>query len=65
MPDRWRLFYSLNPIVGVIDGFRWAICLGASPFYWPGFALSVLVVTLFFLGIWYFRRTERTFGDVI
>jgi lipopolysaccharide transport system permease protein len=66
IPDKWRLLYSLNPIVGVIDGFRWAICRGRSPIYLPGFALSMLVVTLFlFLGIWYFRRTEKTFADVI
>jgi lipopolysaccharide transport system permease protein len=66
IPANWRLAYSLNPIVGVIDGFRWAICRGASPIYLPGFALSMLVVTLFlFLGIWYFRRTEKTFADVI
>jgi lipopolysaccharide transport system permease protein len=66
IPANWRLAYSLNPIVGVIDGFRWAICRGASPFYWPGFALSALVVSLFLLlGVWYFRRTEKTFADVI
>ena len=66
IPENWRLIYSLNPLVGVIDGFRWAICRGASPFYWPGFVLSVLVVTIFlFLGIWYFRSTEKTFADVI
>jgi lipopolysaccharide transport system permease protein len=66
IPENWRLIYSLNPLVGVIDGFRWAICQGASPFYWPGFVLSVLVVTIFlFVGIWYFRSTEKTFADVI
>ena len=66
IPQQWRLLYSLNPVVGVIDGFRWAICRGTLPIYWPGFAVSVLVVTHFlFLGIWYFRRTERTFADVI
>src|ERR1700722_15430671 len=66
IPMNWRLIYSLNPIVGVIDGFRWAICRGASPIYLPGFALSMLVVALFLiLGIWYFRRTEKTFADVI
>ena len=65
IPANWRLAYSLNPIVGVIDGFRWAICRGA-PIYLPGFALSMLVITLFLiLGIWYFRRTEKTFADVI
>jgi lipopolysaccharide transport system permease protein len=66
VPGYWRLAYSLNPIVGVIDGFRWAICRGASPFYWPGFAISMLVIILFlFLGIWYFRRMEKTFADNI
>ncbi len=65
IPANWRLAYSLNPIVGVIDGFRWAICRGA-PIYLPGFALSMLVITLFLiLGIWYFRKTEKTFADVI
>ena len=66
IPNQWRLLYSLNPIVGVIDGFRWAICHGASPIYLPGFVLSMLVITGFlFLGIWYFRRTEKNFADVI
>jgi lipopolysaccharide transport system permease protein len=66
IPSNWRLAYSLNPIVGVIDGFRWAICRGASPIYVPGFALSMLVIALFLiLGIWYFRKTEKTFADVI
>ena len=66
IPENWRLIYSLNPLVGVIDGFRWAVCRGAWPIYVPGFVLSMLVITLFLvLGIWYFRRTERTFADVI
>lgn len=60
------LLYSLNPMVGVIDGFRWAILGGESAIYWPGFAVSLaLVAILLWLGIWYFRRTERTFADVI
>ncbi|BAZ03591.1 ABC transporter permease [Calothrix sp. NIES-3974] len=63
---KWSLFYSLNPMVGVIDGFRWAILGGESYLYIPGFFLSLgLVVLLFFSGIWYFRKTERTFADVI
>jgi lipopolysaccharide transport system permease protein len=58
--------YSLNPMVGVIDGFRWAILRGESNIYWPGFAISmVLTATFLALGIWYFRRTEKTFADVI
>jgi lipopolysaccharide transport system permease protein len=66
VPDQWRWLYSLNPMVGVIDGFRWAILGGQSSFYLPGFALSMgLVALLFVSGIWYFRKTERTFADVI
>lgn len=60
------LLYSLNPMVGVIDGFRWAILGGDSAIYWPGFGVSLaLVAILLWLGVWYFRRTERTFADVI
>ena len=66
VPQDWRMIYSLNPMVGVIDGFRWAILGGEFQLYWPGFILSVgLVVLLFASGIWYFRQTERTFADVI
>ncbi|MBE9112100.1 ABC transporter permease [Nodosilinea sp. LEGE 07298] len=66
IPDRWRLLYSLNPMVGVIDGFRWAIIGGDVQLYWPGFLLSLLlVVVLLVTGILYFRRMERTFADVI
>jgi lipopolysaccharide transport system permease protein len=66
VPAQWRLLYSLNPMVGVIDGFRWAILGGESQIYLPGFALSVLLVVLILAsGIWYFRRMERTFADVI
>lgn len=66
IPDRWRLLYSLNPMVGVIDGFRWAIIGGDVALYWPGFLLSLLlVVVLLVTGVMYFRRMERTFADVI
>ena len=66
VPKEWRLLYSLNPMVGVIDGFRWAILKGNVQIYWPGFILSLgLVILLFASGIWYFRKTERTFADVI
>lgn len=66
IPEQWRLLYSLNPMVGVIDGFRWAICRGGAGIYMPAFLLSMLVVAFFlWLGIWYFRRVERTFADVI
>jgi lipopolysaccharide transport system permease protein len=66
VPEKWRLLYSLNPMVGVIDGFRWAILGGDATIYWPGFALSMgLVMLLFVSGIWYFRKMERRFADVI
>jgi len=66
VPEKWRLLYSLNPIVGVIDGFRWAILGGESKIYFPGFLLSLTLVGLILgTGIWYFRKTEKTFADVI
>jgi lipopolysaccharide transport system permease protein len=66
VPEQWRLLYSLNPMVGVIDGFRWAILGGESQIYLPGFLLSLaLVVFLFVTGIQYFRKMERKFADVI
>ncbi len=66
VPEKWRLLYSLNPMVGVIDGFRWALSGGRSMIYWPGLTISVAVTTLLLVcGIWYFRRMERTFADVI
>jgi len=66
VPQNWRLIYSLNPMVGVIDGFRWAILKGDTTLYLPGFLLSLLLVTVFFVsGVWYFRKTERTFADEI
>jgi len=66
VPSAWRLIYSLNPMVGVIDGFRWAILGGNTTLYLPGFALSLALVALLFIsGIAYFRQVERTFADVI
>jgi lipopolysaccharide transport system permease protein len=58
--------YALNPMVAVIDGFRWAILGGEATIYWPGFLLSLLVVGAFLaIGIRYFRKTEKTFADII
>jgi lipopolysaccharide transport system permease protein len=66
IPEKWRMLYRLNPVVGVIDGFRWCLLRGQSDFYLPGFFLSVGVCVAFLaLGIWYFRRTERTFADLL
>jgi lipopolysaccharide transport system permease protein len=66
VPEQWRLVYSLNPIVGVIDGFRWCLLGGQTPLYLPGVAASIAVTAFFlWLGIRQFRRTERTFSDLI
>jgi lipopolysaccharide transport system permease protein len=66
VPEQWRFLYSLNPMVGVIDGFRWAILGKTSQIYWLGFSLSLGIVLLLLVsGVWYFRRMERTFADVI
>jgi lipopolysaccharide transport system permease protein len=66
VPAQWRFWYSLNPVVGVIDGFRWCVLGGKSPLYLPGFIASLGAVAFFFwLGIAYFRRTEKSFADLI
>jgi lipopolysaccharide transport system permease protein len=66
VPDEWRFWYSLNPVVGVIDGFRWCLLGGESQLYVPGFVVSCgVVVALLWLGVGYFRKTERAFADLI
>jgi lipopolysaccharide transport system permease protein len=66
IPAQWRFWYSLNPMVGVIDGFRWCLLGGGSALYVPGFLCSLAVVGFFlWRGIAYFRRTERSFADLI
>ncbi len=66
VPELWRLLYCLNPLVGVIDGFRWAILPTGAPLYWPGFVLSLGVIgVLLYFGMIYFRKTEKTFADII
>ena len=62
----WRFLYSLNPMVAVIDGFRWALIAGDVTIYWPGFALSCcLIFLLLFTGVRHFRSMEKYFADVI
>lgn len=66
VPEKWRLLYSINPMVGVIDGFRWCIMGREHVIYWPGLWIAVVSVTLLLIsGIWYFRKTERAFADII
>jgi lipopolysaccharide transport system permease protein len=66
VPEQWRLLYSLNPMVGVIDGFRWCILAGQSPLYLPGLVLSVgFTAFLLWLGIHQFRKAEKGFADLL
>jgi lipopolysaccharide transport system permease protein len=62
----WRLLFSLNPMVAVIDGYRWCLLRGHQPIYWPGLLIGVAVTAVLVLtGLRYFRHTERSFADVI
>jgi homopolymeric O-antigen transport system permease protein len=66
IPEQWRLLYSLNPMVGVIDGFRWCILGGQSGLYLPALAASAIVAGFFlWVGIRQFRKMERSFADII
>jgi lipopolysaccharide transport system permease protein len=66
IPERWRLIYSLNPMVGVIDGFRWCLLRGESPIYLPGLFASIFVITFFlWFGVRQFRKAEKSFADLI
>jgi lipopolysaccharide transport system permease protein len=66
VPERWRLLYGLNPMVGVIDGFRWCILGDRSPIHGAGLALGAAVTGFFlWLGVSRFRRMERSFADVV
>jgi lipopolysaccharide transport system permease protein len=66
IPETWRLLYSCNPMVGIIDGFRWALLRGETPLAASALLASLLITSVLCLtGMWYFRRTEETFADVI
>jgi lipopolysaccharide transport system permease protein len=65
IPFKWRLLYSINPLVGVITGFRWALLGKESPDFWTMGVSIVGILLLLTGGILYFRRMERTFADVI
>jgi lipopolysaccharide transport system permease protein len=66
VPEKWRLLYSLNPLVGVIDGFRWSLLRGESPLSLSALLSSLsITAALCASGVWYFRKMERTFADVI
>lgn len=66
IPEKWRLLYSINPLVGIIDGFRWTILGDSFPLFIPGFLISMsTLILLFGTGLFYFRKTEKFFADVI
>jgi lipopolysaccharide transport system permease protein len=66
VPAKYRLIYALNPMVGVIDGFRWCLLGGQQVISWSGLAVSTTgIVVLLFSGVWYFRKTEQFFADII
>ena len=65
VPFKWKFLYSLNPMVGVIDGFRWAV-LGNTKLYTEGLVSSgIIILLIFFSGLSFFRKTENTFADII
>jgi homopolymeric O-antigen transport system permease protein len=66
VPERFRLFYAINPMVGIIDGFRWCLLGEQNNIYLPAIVIAFLeVIGLFASGVWYFRKTEQSFADVI
>jgi lipopolysaccharide transport system permease protein len=66
VPEKWRLWYCLNPMVALIDGFRWCVLGPRFAPYWPGFLLSLAVgLVLLVTGLMYFRNTEKTFADIV
>ena len=65
VPERWRMLYGLNPMAGVIEGFRWAL-LGKTDPSWPLLGASALAVAVLLAGgLFYFRRVETTFADIV
>lgn len=66
VPAKWRVLYSMNPMVGIIDGFRYALFGGGTPIYVPGLIVSIALAALMMVGgLYYFRNTERVFADII
>lgn len=66
VPEQWRLLYALNPMAGVIEGFRWAITGKASMLHLPSYLLSVMIILgILVSGFWWFRRMERSFADMV
>jgi lipopolysaccharide transport system permease protein len=65
VPEQWRLLYSLNPMVGIIDGFRWSILRGQVDLHWQSLLISAAVIAFFlWFGVRQFRKTEKSFADI-
>jgi lipopolysaccharide transport system permease protein len=65
VPAQWRLLYNLNPMAGVIEGFRWALTGTENPPFFPIVLSAVIVGALLYGGVLYFKRMEETFADVV
>jgi len=66
IPQAVKFIYALNPMVGVIDGFRWSLLGSNIQIYYTGFIVSVIIsFMMLFIGVWYFRKMEKSFADVI
>jgi lipopolysaccharide transport system permease protein len=66
VPEKWKLLYSINPMSGIIDGFRWSVTGINTPLYWEGVLVAAVIICLLIIsGVRYFRATERNFADVI
>jgi lipopolysaccharide transport system permease protein len=65
VPEKWRFLYSLNPMAGVIEGFRWALLAKESPDFGVIGISAVVVILLLFGGIVYFKHLERSFADLV
>lgn len=66
LPEKWRLLFHLNPLVGAIDGFRWCVLGETFAPWWPGFWMSIgITLAVLVAGLVYFRQTEKTFADLV
>jgi lipopolysaccharide transport system permease protein len=65
VPEKWRLLYSLNPMVGVIEGFRWALLGARQPDLWVLAVSGAMMLFLLITGLLYFKRMEQSFADII
>jgi lipopolysaccharide transport system permease protein len=66
VPKKWEMLYSLNPIAGIINGFRWSLAPNVIAPFWPGLIYAVVIsIAMLYLGIKVFRAAEDNFSDTI